>query len=45
MPKISSAEFQRNLGLYPDKALSEPVTIPKTAASGWCCCRWMNTTG
>jgi prevent-host-death family protein len=29
MTKISSAEFQRNLGLYQDKALSEPVTITK----------------
>lgn len=29
MSKISSAEFQRNLGLYQDKALAEPVTITK----------------
>jgi len=29
MPTVSSAEFQRNLGLYQDKALSEPVTITK----------------
>jgi prevent-host-death family protein len=26
---VSSAEFQRNLGLYQDKALAEPVTITK----------------
>ena len=29
MSKITSAEFQRNLGLYQDKALAEPVTITK----------------
>jgi prevent-host-death family protein len=29
MSKVSSAEFQRNLGLYQDKALSQPVTITK----------------
>lgn len=29
MATVSSAEFQRNLGLYQDKALSEPVTITK----------------
>jgi prevent-host-death family protein len=29
MSTVSSAEFQRNLGLYQDKALSEPVTITK----------------
>lgn len=29
MSVISSAEFQRNLGLYQDKALAEPVTITK----------------
>jgi prevent-host-death family protein len=29
MSIVSSAEFQRNLGLYQDKALSEPVTITK----------------
>jgi prevent-host-death family protein len=28
-PVVSSAEFQRNLGLYQDKALAEPVTITK----------------
>jgi prevent-host-death family protein len=26
---VSSAEFQRNLGLYQDKALAEPVTVTK----------------
>lgn len=29
MSVITSAEFQRNLGLYQDKALAEPVTITK----------------
>ncbi len=29
MSVVTSAEFQRNLGLYQDKALSEPVTITK----------------
>lgn len=29
MSKITSAEFQRNVGRYQDKALSEPVTITK----------------
>ena len=29
MSKITSVEFQRNLGLYQDKALQEPVTITK----------------
>jgi prevent-host-death family protein len=29
MSVVSSAEFQRNLGLYQDKALAEPVTITK----------------
>lgn len=29
MPVISSVEFQRNLGLYQDRALAEPVTITK----------------
>ncbi len=29
MSVVSSAEFQRNLGLYQDKALGEPVTITK----------------
>ncbi|WP_287308593.1 type II toxin-antitoxin system prevent-host-death family antitoxin [Mesorhizobium sp.] len=29
MPVISSVEFQRNFGLYQDKALAEPVTISK----------------
>lgn len=29
MTNVSSAEFQRNLGRYQDKALSEPVTITK----------------
>ena len=29
MSTVSSAKFQRNLGLYQDKALSEPVTITK----------------
>jgi prevent-host-death family protein len=29
MSVISSVEFQRNLGLYQDKALAEPVTITK----------------
>ncbi|MBX9829042.1 MAG: type II toxin-antitoxin system Phd/YefM family antitoxin [Xanthobacteraceae bacterium] len=29
MASITSAEFQRNLGLYQDKALTEPVTITK----------------
>ena len=29
MSKITSAEFQRNLGRYQDKALAEPVTITK----------------
>jgi prevent-host-death family protein len=29
MSTVSSAEFQRNLGLYQDKALAEPVTITK----------------
>lgn len=27
--QVSSAEFQRNLGLYQDRALSEPVTITR----------------
>ena len=29
MITISSAEFQRNFGLYQDKALSEPVAITR----------------
>ena len=29
MSRITSAEFQRNVGLYQDKALAEPVTITK----------------
>ena len=29
MSVITSAEFQRNFGLYQDKALTEPVTITK----------------
>ena len=29
MPRITSAEFQKNLGRYQDKALAEPVTITK----------------
>jgi len=29
MSTVTSAEFQRNLGLYQDKALAEPVTITK----------------
>jgi prevent-host-death family protein len=29
MASVTSAEFQRNLGRYQDKALSEPVTITK----------------
>lgn len=29
MSTVSSAEFQRNLGLYQDKALNEPVTITR----------------
>jgi prevent-host-death family protein len=29
MSTVSSAKFQRNLGLYQDKALAEPVTITK----------------
>jgi prevent-host-death family protein len=29
MSVVTSAEFQRNLGLYQDKALGEPVTITK----------------
>lgn len=29
MSKITSAEFQRNLGRYQDEALAEPVTITK----------------
>jgi prevent-host-death family protein len=29
MSVVTSAEFQRNLGLYQDKALAEPVTITK----------------
>jgi prevent-host-death family protein len=29
MPVVSSAEFQRNLGLYQDKALTEPITITR----------------
>lgn len=29
MSIVTSAEFQRNLGLYQDKALAEPVTITK----------------
>jgi prevent-host-death family protein len=29
MPVVTSAEFQRNLGFYQDKALTEPVTITK----------------
>lgn len=29
MSVVSSAEFSRNLGLYQDKALAEPVTITK----------------
>jgi prevent-host-death family protein len=29
MSQVSSAEFQRNLGLYQDKALNEPVTITR----------------
>jgi prevent-host-death family protein len=29
MSTITSAEFQRNVGLYEDRALAEPVTITK----------------
>jgi prevent-host-death family protein len=29
MSKVSSGEFQRNLGRYQDRALAEPVTITK----------------
>jgi prevent-host-death family protein len=29
MSRITSAEFQRNVGLYEDKALAEPITITK----------------
>ena len=29
MSVVTSAEFQRNLGLYQDKALAEPVIITK----------------
>ena len=29
MPVVTSAEFQRKLSLYQDKALAEPVTISK----------------
>jgi prevent-host-death family protein len=29
MSKVTSAEFQGNVGLYQDKALAEPVTITK----------------
>jgi prevent-host-death family protein len=29
MSTITSAEFQRNIGLYESKALAEPVTITK----------------
>jgi prevent-host-death family protein len=29
MSTVTSAEFQRNLGRYQDKALTEPVTITK----------------
>lgn len=29
MPIVSSAEFQRHLGLYQDKAMAEPVTITR----------------
>jgi hypothetical protein len=29
MSTVTSAEFQRNVGLYQDKALTEPVTITK----------------
>ena len=29
MSIVTSAEFQRNLGLYQDKALAEPVVITK----------------
>ncbi len=29
MSVVTSAEFQRKLGLYQDKALAEPVTITK----------------
>lgn len=29
MSVVTSAEFQRNIGLYQDKALAEPVTITK----------------
>ena len=29
MITISSAEFQRNFGVYQDKALTEPVTITR----------------
>jgi prevent-host-death family protein len=29
MSVVTSAEFQRNLGLYQDRALAEPVTITK----------------
>ena len=29
MSRITSAEFQRNVGLYQDKARAEPVTITK----------------
>jgi hypothetical protein len=30
MSVVSSAEFQRNLGLYQDKALAEPVHFCET---------------
>jgi len=29
MSVVTSAEFQRNLGVYQDKALAQPVTITK----------------
>ena len=29
MSVVTSAEFQRKLGLYQDKALAEPVTITR----------------
>lgn len=29
MSVVTSAEFQRNLGLYQDRALAQPVTITK----------------
>jgi hypothetical protein len=33
--KVTTADFIKNYGALMDKALSEPVTISRTVATGW----------